>query len=720
MIAKCVAAVLAGALALLAAGPAGAMRSPDPPVEDPSATLDDVTGGLDENRSNVGSVTVGGRRGTASSTAVGVGVTGGADPDGAGPRLPDLDVRAVDTKVITTTDHERLGLSHNVSRGEASVGSMFLRGSVAEEAHPERPALVPTERWYGESFQGKNSQRYWYCADPAPTSCESDQMVQFPTEESSFENVFDTGGVYHQLAGVASLLDGLANYANGKAGGVLPTSNVADVVRGLPEESQQITADAGSVLDALLRPASIDTNMAEAGGTASLESKVKSLDLLGRLTRIEDAGPGEQTSSVSDDVAEAGTKLFNVKHMQVLNVDALMNLWGIDLDLLPLPALAEMADALGIDVVKLASEVPGISSWQSIKEFTLAVINLQDSVTEFVASGECDDLDELLRTEYNMSLRASAKAVGLDPPDCLGAVDALEAFQAAIETLIDDLRSALLSSVENEGLVTVTNLSAGVSARAGIRRDGDHVVGASTWGSIQRIKAGSTAGSLDVRGTVDAWNTTETVLNDGLNETLGSLFGPPFQDLVRIRLMPELVEKGEIVDDYVQSTASMSLLQVYVDMPTTAEAEAAVARFLADSGSPSVPGGSGGGGGGGDLLGRVAQEELGEPLVFNVAHLTATARHRDPGFVPTCAAAEQVCDLSTHLNRSWTPDQGWKGAPTGSSTNEDNLPRTGAASGTVPIALTTGLAALAMTLRRLSMRSALSETLDSPMEGPHR
>lgn len=675
----------------LAAGPAGAVQvgdEPGPP-SDPGGALEDLVDGMDGVRSGAGSVSFAGARGTAWTTVRGVQVVGG------NPDEPDLDLRLLDTLVATTTDHQRLGTPKNFARGEASLGSFFMRDVLHKDG---RPVLVPSDRLHGESYEGTNSQRY--CVDPSPETCAAEESVQFPTSATELRvGDIQWEDTNQDVRAVVGLIGAAAGEANNSTGGNLNENADGDVVVPLPSGTQEVVAGAGAVIDGMVQPASIDTTMVPAGGSASVQSAVKRLEMLAGLAAITNAGPGRQATFAGIDGAGAETALFKIEEMTVINTDALLRLLGIDSSQLPSETLAGLADALGVHTGRFVGAVAGARNWDSVRELNAGIRDLKAAARSLTAGGACDLIDE--------ALKATAEKAGITPPNCLDLLGTVGRFAAVVDQLQRDFLGMLATTVGEESVIAVTNVNASVGTFAQVRPDGSTVLSAETGGGIETIFAAGSTTTLDLESNAGAWNANEENLNAALSDFLGVL-GPEFENVLRIRLVPSLSEKPQTVaGTYARATSHLELMKVYVDLPGPAAVAEAVKRLLAAAeeapGTVSTPVDGALPGGGGGLGGVLPRAAVNDPMTITIGDLTAQSEHMHPGVVLKCDEADGVCDSSNHGSRPWSPGEGFNASPGGPS--QGDLPRTGGSWGSTPVFLAGALGAFAMGIRRWLARS---------------
>lgn len=668
---KLAAAILTVWVGVLLASPASALGTSDP-IE----TIEDVADGIDFVNSGSGSTDVDGPRGTAWTSVSLVKVTAG----------PDVNLRVLDTLVRATTDHEALELPKNFARGQATL-ARFAGPNGTAAAIPETPL-------YGESFSGQNDQNY--CIDPMPTACVGEQLVQFPVN-SLDGGTIDWDGVTRDAGGFLGFLSAVARELSGGAG----SDENGDIVIPLPTGSQPLTIGTGGLVDGLLTPAAIETSLHRSSGAlARLQSSVESLVMLDGLSSFQNAGPGSQTVKIDGAAADAETKLAKIEQMTVLQTDALFELLGLDSSQLPDETLAQLADALGIHTGRFAQTVTGARNWASVKELQAGVAELRTEVFAAVATGAaCDVIDDVVRGKRGFDPYERAEGYGIERPDCLGiTTGAVDTFVAAVDQLQADLSAALVKSVGEEAILSITDLSASVKATASVTDD-ELMQGTAATGGIQKIRAAGADYELNVLDHADEWNETEAVVNSRLNDALDTL-GPQFVDVVRVRLMPRMVQTAQVDGNYLRSHSDMTLMQVLIDLPSIDDVTQAADTLLADV-TEELP--VGGGGGLGLPLGRPEQgrADLGDPITISIGELSADAAHTNPArTLDLCSGGVKTCNSA--INRtSWDPQAGW--GP-GSGDSSTNLPRTGGASGNLPIALAGVLGGIALTFRRFLAR----------------
>ncbi|HLG00134.1 MAG TPA: hypothetical protein VI916_06660 [Acidimicrobiia bacterium] len=676
---KLAATILTVWVGVLLASPASAKGTSNP-IE----TIEDVADGIDFVNSGSGSTNVDGPRGTAWTAVTLVKVTAGSD----------VDFRAVETLVRATTDHEAIGVPKNFARGQASM-VRFATANGPSVAFPQSPL-------HGESYSGRNEQNY--CVDPIPTACVGEQLVQFPVT-SLDGGTIDWDGLTRDSSGLLGFLGAVAGELSGGAG----SDGNGDLVVPLPTGSQPLRIGTGSLIDGVFSPAAIRTSMHRSTGAhARLESSIENLVMFDGLSSFQGAGPGSQTVQIDGNLADAETKLAKVEQMTVLQTDALLDLLGLDSSQLPDETLAQLADALGIHTGRFAQSIAGAANWKSVKELQAGVASLRASVLDAVATGAaCDVIDDVVQGKGGFDPYERAEGFGIDRPDCLGlTTGAVDRFVNAIHQLQADLNAALVRSVGEEAILSLSDLSASVKATASVADD-DLMQGTGAAGGIQRIRAGGVERTMDVLGDADLWNGAEADLNTELNAVLG-IVSPLFHDVVRVRLMPRFVEEAVVEGDYLRSHTDMTLMKVLIDLPSVADVEQAAAALVSGAGgvSPSV---GGGGGGAPGLVGRpvAGRADVSDPIEISIGELSADAWHTNPGrTLDVCREGVKTCKSAINRTNSWDPKAGW--GP-GSGSSSTNLPRTGGASGNLPIAAAGVLMSVAVTFRRCLARAGRPE-----------
>ncbi len=629
-------------LTAFAVGPAIAAQSP--PVDDGRDEDDFVPGGVldgDKRTDGSGPGDLDGY-GTSRSHVTGVQVRAG-----------DLDLRLLDSDMLSTLDHERADVDMNKAFGTFVAAS--LSGGAALDAQFEDAGVgrtLPDPPWVAETDGGSDREAF----DELP--------VLIPEADTPLGKIDITGA----KNGARDLL----------AWACTDTGVCADDQDpGLGGESLVGFAQ-GAILDALVRPGTIDSTMDQTGGTAEGRIEVSKAVMLAGLSEIIDAGAGDLTAGATEDVARASARGVKIDSMTVVKLEPLLGLLDLPLDMLPTPVQGLMADALGINPVGLLNAA---NDFDSVDEMRAAIDETIAEIKEQLGLGvTCDLVD----TELKQRWTKTAGQFGIEPPDCLGVLDALDTFLAAFETLQDDFENALDSALSNAALVAVNELWIGGGVEASLGEDGVPEFGEGTHAGISSIKVGAEhVTNVELVDNTDMWNQWEQTVNDRINEVLGVL-GPEFQDIVRIRLFPEVVQQTGIDGQYATAETRTTVMRTSIDLPSI-DADALLGELT-------------GGGGTDGLLGR---GDVTEPITIDLGRFEASAEHSRPGVDPVCTG---TCDDSKRINRVFDPNTG--DFRPGSDPDE-GLPRTGAASGTVPLAVTVGLAGAAYLLARLSQRSTL-------------
>lgn len=630
-------------LTAFAVGPATAVPSQDPPVDEGDED-DFVPGGVldgDKRTDGTGPGELDGF-GTARSHVTGVQVTAG-----------DLDLRLLDSDMLSTLDHERAGVDMDKAFGTFVAAS--LSGGTALDAEFEDAGVgrtLPDPPWVAETGGGSDREAF-------------DELPVLIPEADTPVGKIDISGAKD---GAQDLLDWVCTDT-----GVCAD----DADSGLGGESL-VGFARGAILDALVRPGTIDSTMDRTGGTAEGRIEVSKAVMLAGLSEIIDAGAGDLTAGATEDVTRASARGVKIDSMTVVKLESLLGLLDLPLDLLPPTVQAVMADTLGINPVGLLNAA---NSFESVDELRAAIDDTAAEVKEQLGLGlTCDLVD----TELKQSWRNTAGHLGIEPPDCLGVVDALDTFLAALETLQDDFENALDSALSNAALVAVNELWIGGGVEASLGKDGVPEFGEGTHAGISSIMVGAEhVTDVELVDSTEMWNEWEQTVNDRINEVLGVL-GPEFQDIVRIRLFPEVVHQTGVEGRYAVGETRTTVMRTTIDLPSI-DAGAVIGELTS-------------GGGTDGLLGR---GDVTEPITIDLGRFEATAEHTRPGVDPVCTG---TCDGSKRINRVFDPDTG--DFRPGSDPDE-GLPRTGASAGTLPLAVMTVLVGAAYGLSRLSRRPTI-------------
>lgn len=641
----------AAVLTAFAVGPATAVESQTPPVDDGRDEDDFVPGGVldgDRRTDGTGPGEIDGF-GTARSHVTGVQVTAG-----------DLDLRLVDSDMLSTLDHERAGVDMDKAFGTFVAAS--LSGGAALDSEFDGAGVgrtLPDPPWVAETGGGSDREAF----DELP--------VLIPEADTPVGKIDITGA----KEGAQDLLDWICTDTG---------ACTDDTDSGLGGASL-VGFARGAILDALVRPGTIDSTMDRAGGTAEGRIEVSKAVMLAGLSEVIDAGAGDLTAGATEDVTRAGARGVKIDSMTVVKLESLLGLLDLPLDLLPARVQAAMADALGVNPLGLLNAANG---FESVAQLQSAIYDSVAEVKEQLGLGlTCDLVD----TGLKQSWTKTAGQLGIEPPDCLGVLDALDTFLDALETIQDDFDTALDSALSNAALVAVNELWIGGGVEASLGKDGVPEFGTGTHAGISSIMVGAEhVTDVKLTDNTDMWNHDEQVVNDRIDAVLGIL-GPEFEDIVRVRLFPEVVHQTGVDGNYAVAETRTTVMRTSIDLPSI-DPDAVLGELS-------------GGGGAGGVLGR---GDVTEPITIDLGRFEASAEHTRPGVDPVCTG---TCDDSKRINRVFDPNTGDFRPGTDP---DEGLPRTGAGTGTLPLAVMTALAGAAYGLSRLSRRSMWSRRVGSP------
>lgn len=462
--------------------------------------------------------------------------------------------------------------------------------------------------------------------------------------------------------------------------------SASDVVDG----SDEVFMAAGALLDGLVKPARLSTRLDGDSARADAASIAEFVKAFSGLSTVIEAGPGEQFSEVGDDHARAETTEMRIREVNV-ELGAVLGLLDIDIDALPPPVLAAMADAMnlanveGVSANAQAFLDKQIDTFGDVSRYEEAIGELIDAVLDASGLGVgCDILDEHIKDKRGLDMDRRADELGIDRLDCLGTLNAVDDFVDDLEALRDDLVDLLGDELEPAPLVSFVDVWSSLRTVAAVDPSGDPQASVTAEGGVSRVSVGGLNGAdrgFSVDDEFSALNAYEATTNN-LIDSVMSLLGPEFQDVVRVRFVPKVIEAPEVTDgNYASARGEYSLVKVTIDPPD-----------LEALGLPGSVGQLGDG-----LHARAATE----PTEIEIGGMLGEAEHTRPGSSCCGGGDDDDDDSSTLLNRPWDPERGF-GTP-----NEGEMPRTGGAAGTWPIAVAGGLAVLSLGLTRVSRDAAL-------------
>lgn len=447
----------------------------------------------------------------------------------------------------------------------------------------------------------------------------------------------------------------------------------------------------GLVAKGSARPLNLEALFGVAGAGVTGGSTVDAVEAIGGLVKLDNLSLTDQEASASPDIVRSAVRELSVDAITVLDVNGLLGLLGLDMGEIPLGTLAKMADELGLPVSGTLGSTP-VSDFGSWAGASQALIDTRNELATQTGTA-CNALPG--------TLTGLLGSVGVS---CSGTVQqALD----TVDSLLTDLLDIVQGAVYGAPFVSVEDLTASVQAVAAVTPEGVAETSAAAVGSIGSVKIGGNAcGALaadlttsTLAGLQAAWNELRARCNALIDTVLGAL-GDAFRGLVDAVPVPVAVQTTKVDGEYAVAEARLSLLQVKVSLPGS----------LPD---PLDLGAVGGGGGTTtttlppvtttlptlpvpttvtlptlpiafvrDAAVRPQVSTLATTATVEVGVLSASAEHTRPGVTITSGGE----------NRTWNARTGFGGP----------LPRTGAGSGTWPLALFAVLAATAVGLNRLA------------------
>lgn len=627
--------------------------------------------------------------------------TGTATAKITGVRLwaPDLDVRVLDADMLATLDHDRAGTAADLSKGYFVAASMGLGDDAPSRAVEQfdLPMSVPHPAYEAEARKGEHIEQF------------QEFPVLLPETDTPLGSIN-----WEEMAGHAGdVLNWLCTEATPAC-----DLNAAQPLNG----GNALGLTQGSILDGILEPGRVHSQMNGQGAAASANSSLRQLVMMSGLSILEDAGLGDLEAVVTEEETNAVTRGLKMRSMEVLRLGALLDLIGLSADQIPDPVLAGMLDALGVNPTRLLDAATG----DSVTDLYNSLFATIDDVTANVAGNtSCGLLDDGRLAAW----AEEASRFDVAAPDCLG-LGGLQEFLDALERVADDFVTAIHEAAQDAALLEMSNVWASTAVMASIDPEGRPSWGSHLDGGISEIAVGAhSLGGIDLRLPAETWNEREEAVNRQLAEVFGVL-GPEFTDIVRIRLVPEWVEEQTVDGNYAAGRARLVLANVMVDTPEVdpaavvghlqTEAENLLDGVLDDlfgplgGGAPDVPrvdlgpvdlvASRPGGSGGGAVPGMLGQTAPGQTLTLTIGEFDVMAEHTRPGVEPNCQGG---CgdDSSKRVNRTWDPETGRFVPGGGGGTPPDgSLPRTGGL-GTGPIGVAAVLTAAAWALGRLNRRS---------------
>lgn len=476
--------------------------------------------------------------------------------------------------------------------------------------------------------------------------------------------------------------------------------------------ASQVWMQAGALVDGVASPGALSTHLDGDDASAEATSMVDLLKALSGLGVVIEGGLGGHGSKMGDTEAVANTSELVMKEFR-MELQAVLGLFGINVgsDLTD-ETMAAVFNALKLvdtdDFTQRASAFiqRQIEYFGDPLAYQAALTDLATSLASWAGLLTCDQLDGHLAT-------AGIGGAVLDQLDleCVGALNGVQSLLNDVQGLIADLHEFLVGSLEDASLLTVLDINTSLSASAAVDQTGNPVASVTPDGRVSQVLVGNLRvlgdAGFSINDTLDSLNDAEDTTMNAIDFALSKVH-PDLAGRIDVRFVSRVLEDTKVVrtgSGYAYAAGELSLMNIRIRPMSI--------------GLPEIPSG----GGGGPL--PLARADVEEPIEIALGEMSVEAEHTRPGVPVVCC--DDDGDPNTppnHLpNAPWDPNLGFGGGagiPLDGGETSRGLPRTGAASGGLPIVIVSGLGALAVAMRRLSLKNPAALASKAPGLKPGR
>jgi|GEM_PF-3329220 len=352
--------------------------------------------------------------------------------------------------------------------------------------------------------------------------------------------------------------------------GVLPALNalsapaLATSSTGAPDQKSAPLIDLTSlpqpipVLDGTINAATLSSAVDTTGAQTSLASTLANVGVLGGIARLDSGGLN--LNGVAGPSASTVNRTASLDALTVLDLRSLLNLLGIDLDMLSTGQLTGLIGQLGL-LDALNSAVPGLGA--------TSITDLDTTISTLVSN-----LGDLLNI---------AVCTGTEPILLLLGINCSQ-LTSTITGITDQLTAVLqgvLDTLDGAALLRIEGVQAGAVATAA-GTVGDSVAKV-TAGIGKILVGGIDLGGIDANTTIAQVQSLAATATAQINSILGAI-SPSLANVISINLFEQNTNVNTS-NGYVNALAAVNALRVTITPPDVC----AVLSDLANLSLPDVP-----------------------------------------------------------------------------------------------------------------------------------
>lgn len=452
------------------------------------------------------------------------------------------------------------------------------------------------------------------------------------------------------------------------AGIEVPPVSVSSTDGEVSESTQTVSLETLATSGSL-EPATLTAAVDQAGARSGITSALVDLGAAGGLLDADSVAAELATDAAGD--SSSSMRSVHAGAVTVLNLGALLEGLGIDLEALPLEALYGLLSELGV-------EVEGIGDAAAVEALITTLDASIDELQAILASGVYEIESTLCQTlDGSVTLDGTL----LEGTTCTSTVTATEEqLNVLIDAAQDELSTVLgtvLEALDATALLALEGVTANVAAIATETVAGSSAVVEAVIGSIS--VGGTTIPGLDATATLDALNQLVEDVTGVIDGALGTI-SPELAGVIGLDVL-DITRSVDEAAGTVTAKAGLTALRATITPPD-------IAALLADLTAPAT-----------ETLGV----DLPADLVLGTAMETLEAGLGD-GTVSALSGRSTVEVVSLANAATFTPGSQQVAPPPGGG---GELPRTG---GDATLAVMVGvlMAGTAVGLRRLLRTTSTS------------
>lgn len=347
----------------------------------------------------------------------------------------------------------------------------------------------------------------------------------------------------------------------------------------VPATSVPLTSPVSS---GTLSLADLTAAVEQSGARSALTSSLDQLDAVGGLLSLKGARSSQSTDALT--AVSNGVRGITVDELTVLDLGALLDGLGISLTDLPVSAVSDLLNELGIPV-------PGLAGGTDLDAAVGALNQAIDDVQALLDTAGAT-VDQTVNDTVGGIIGGIGGILGggsLPPVPSVGStISELNTTIDGLQAQLSDLLENALGALDTAPLLAVTGLDVGVATKAA------DTVANSTAGIVAKLGA-IRVGSATVVPGLDL-GATATALTDAVNRVTGAVGGvlgtvdPGLAGLVSVKLF-EQSKDVKAVNGYTTAAAGLTALTATITPP--ADLAAIVSRIQGATGIGDVLAGLG-------------------------------------------------------------------------------------------------------------------------------